>query len=119
MFYADSENNDANILKAMLKDSEGLQKILMKGDQLVLDRGFRDAADMVRSKGFNVSMPSFLSPKSKQFTTKEANETRRVTMVRWIVEAINGRQKKKYPYFANVIRNSNIPTLNDDFRRVP
>jgi hypothetical protein len=34
-------------------------------------------------------MPTLLKKGQKQFTTFEANETRLVTKVRWVVEAVN------------------------------
>jgi hypothetical protein len=32
----------------------------------------------------------------KQFSTQDANNSRMVTLVRWLVEACNGRIKKKF-----------------------
>lgn len=113
LFYADGDNNDATILKDMLNN--GLPKTLQNCENLVFDRGFRDAVDVAKPNDFNVSMSAFLSRSSKQFSTAQASETRLVTMVRGIVEVVNDRQKNKIPHFVNVIRNSNIPTLNDDF----
>lgn len=51
----------------------------------------------MKNNGFQASMPSLLDT------------------IRWIVEAVNGRIKNKNEYLPQVIRNSNIPTLMDDF----
>jgi len=45
---------------------------------MVVDRGFRDAIPDMTEAGFTKFMPHLLAPKQKQFTTKEANESRRV-----------------------------------------
>ena len=42
-----------------------------------------------------------------QHTTKEANENRLVTKLRWVVEAVNG-VIKRWRYFAKIVSNINI-----------
>jgi hypothetical protein len=59
--------------------------------------------------GLNVALPPFLHGR-QQFTTSEANESRRVTKVRWVVEAVNARIKQ-FKFLANTIQNSSIPYL--------
>jgi len=48
------------------------------GDCMVVDRGFRDALPEMTEAGFSHYMLHLLAPKQKQFSTKEANESRRV-----------------------------------------
>jgi hypothetical protein len=50
-------------------------------------------------------MPSFLVG-SAQHSTADANSSRVVTKIRWIIEAVNSRIKK-WKYFANVLSNMN------------
>ena len=61
--------------------------------------------------GLNVFLPPFLNGR-RQFTTAEADESRCVTKIRWIVEAVNG-QLKQFKFFSNTVQNSSIPHLKD------
>lgn len=81
--------NDAEILRLLLGDPNGLITILKKGDVFILDRGFRDVVPFLEEKGFKVLMPA-LKGKRKQLTCKESNESRLVTKLRWVVEAVHG-----------------------------
>ncbi len=56
-------------------------------------------------------MPSFMNGK-KQFYVGDANRSRLVTKVRWIVESVNGRLKQ-FKFFNQTIQNSSIPHLKD------
>ena len=42
----------------------------------------------------------------------KANESRCVTKVKWIVEAVNA-QLKQFKFFSNTVQNSSIPPLED------
>ena len=73
-----------NLIRDKKKDplhKHGLCQLLNEGDKLFLDRGFRDAKDVLESKDFNVLMPA-LKGKRKQLTTEEANQSRFVTKIR-------------------------------------
>ena len=59
--------------------------------------------------GLNVILPSFLNGR-RQFTSSEANESRHVTKLRWVVEAVNARIKQ-FKFFSNTIQNSSLPFL--------
>ena len=59
--------------------------------------------------GLNVVLPPFLQGRH-QFTTTEANESRCVTKVRWIVEAVNARVKQ-FKFLSNTVQNSSLPHL--------
>jgi len=63
----------------------------------------------MESLGLNVVLPPFLHGR-RQFTTSEANASRCVTKVRWVVEAVNARIKQ-FKFLANTIPNSSIPYL--------
>lgn len=74
-----------------------------------MDRGFRDSIETMESLGLNVVSPPFLNGR-RQFTTSEANQSRCVTKVRWVVEAVNARIKQ-FKFLANTIQNSSLPSL--------
>ena len=63
---------------------------MQKADTFIVDRGFRDCVEVLENKyGFQVKMPALLSKNEKQLNTKEANSSRFVTKLRWVVEVIN------------------------------
>jgi hypothetical protein len=57
-------------------------------------------------------MPSFLDPKQKQFDVQEANNSRFVTMLRWVVESVNS-PIKRFKWFNQVIPNSSLASIKD------
>ncbi|XP_037047596.1 uncharacterized protein LOC119082237 [Bradysia coprophila] len=52
-----------------------------------------------------------LNGKRTQFTCEEANASRKVTMFRWVVEAVNGRIKNVFPFFKHTIEGSYVPKI--------
>ncbi|KAK0070837.1 hypothetical protein PV326_002025 [Microctonus aethiopoides] len=80
--------NDAEIMKIVLNDPNGLIKLLKKDDIIVVDRGFRDIVKYLEQLGFKVLMPAFTG-KRNQLTTDESNQSRFVTKIRWVVEAMH------------------------------
>ncbi|CAF4527466.1 unnamed protein product [Rotaria socialis] len=66
----------------------------------------------MESLGLNVALPPFLNGR-RQFTTTEVNQSKYVTKVRWVVEAVNSRIKQ-FKYLANTIPNSALPHLEHD-----
>ncbi len=121
-FPADGQANDVKILRQMLHpenfyNADGsypddpILSLVEPGDHFILDRGFRDVqADLTR-EGILSSMPHFLQKGQKIFSSEEANLSRKVTMVRWPVEAVNGQVKNKFDFFDNVIPNSYLPMM--------
>ena len=87
-----------------------------KIQNFIVDRGFRDCVDFLNELDMNVFMPNFLYSGS-QHTTEEANNSRLITKIRWIIEAVNGHIKN-WEYFRNIVHNKNIPHIGDDFRIV-
>lgn len=59
--------------------------------------------------GLNLALPSFPNGR-RQFTTSEANQSRCVTKVRWVVEAANARLKQ-FKFLSNTVQNSSLPHL--------
>lgn len=107
--------NDAEILRILLQDPNGLCKLLNENDFVVLDRGFRDVKDELELKKINVLMPA-LKGKRKQLTTRESNESRYVTKIRWAVEAVHGILKQKYRLLDHKLDNKLLPNIGMYFR---
>jgi len=115
-FYADGKNNDASIFINQTQDTTGIMSFAEQGDFLVWDRGFRDANELASHLGFSVHMPHFLPRGQAQHTTQEANESRMVTKIRWVVESINSRVKRRFKFFLHTIENSYLPQVSDLFK---
>lgn len=112
-FFSDHSNNDASILKhIMINNYDDILNWIEENDIMILDRGFRDSLGVLKSFGIDVAMPSFLGPKQKQFDVQAANNSRFVTMLRWVVESVNARIKR-FKWFNQVIPNSSIPCIQD------
>ena len=54
---------------------------------MILDRGFRDAINSMKMIGLKPAMPDFLTGGKKQLDATQANRTRCITKVRWVVES--------------------------------
>lgn len=83
----------------MMNSTEGIAEFVEPNDVFILDRGFRDVIKELNNRGIRTLMPNLLAKGQKQFTTQEANESRKVTLHRWVVEAVNGRLKKLFKFF--------------------
>ena len=97
-FFANSANNDANILNSMLmaETIPNLKSSMKQGDAMLLDRGFRDSTRHLELAGIKAFMPRFIDRKENQLTCEEANESRKVTMGRFVVETANGRLRNVF-----------------------
>lgn len=89
-----ANKNDADILRTIMTGSNDMQNLMKQGDIFIVDRGFRDVKAYLEEDGYNVLMPA-LKGKRSQLSTEESNESRFVTKLRWVVEAIHGFIKKK------------------------
>ena len=72
--------NDAQIMKIVMQDPNGLRSLMKNGDLCIVDRGFRDVKTYLEEEGYRILMPA-LKGKRNQLTTKEANDSRLVTKV--------------------------------------
>ena len=79
----------------------------------MVDRRFRDSVSVIQALDLDAAIPPFLDGK-QQFSSEEANQSRCITKVRWVVEAAN-RRLKQFKYFANTIQNSSLGYLESDF----
>lgn len=76
----------------------------------VFDRGFHDAVEIITDFGFQCEMPTFLNKTMKQHTTEEANSSRLVTTLRWVVESANSRLKRRKIF---VVTTTQLPFIGD------
>ncbi|CAF1556965.1 unnamed protein product [Rotaria magnacalcarata] len=112
-FISDFNNNDAAIMKdILLRNTDHILSWLKEHDILVVDRWFRDSIGVMKALGLEAAMPTFLDGR-RQFSAEEANESRCITKIRWVVEAAN-RRLKQFKYFANTIQNSSLVYLESD-----
>ncbi|XP_034316546.2 uncharacterized protein [Magallana gigas] len=113
-----ARNNDATILNHMLHTNvEDLKGWFHEDDVFVVDRGFRDSVDMLEELGIRAEMPRLMSRGQKQMTTLDANASRLVTKIRWVVEAANARIKR-WKYLAHVLPTNQVPFIGDYVRIV-
>lgn len=93
----EATKSDATILSEIFKDPyDPFHWFFHEDDVLILDRGFRDCIEDVESCGYRAYMPSSKDENEYQLTTQQANDSRKVTMCRWVVETINGRLKNQF-----------------------
>ncbi|XP_043264265.1 uncharacterized protein LOC122404392 [Colletes gigas] len=107
-YYA--TQNDVSIMKEIMTESNGLCNLMKKGDIFILDRGFRDVKNMLTEQGYGVLMPA-LKGKRPQLSTTESNDSRFVTKLRWVVEAIHGILKQKYRLLDRKLDNKMLPKI--------
>ncbi|CAC5358837.1 unnamed protein product [Mytilus coruscus] len=96
---------------------ENMNELIQPGDVLIVDRGFMDVSEMLDDLGIQAEMPKILPKGQKQFTTEEADASRLVTKIRWVVESINGRLKQ-WKYLQNVVSNTQIPYIGDNVKLI-
>ncbi|XP_041989210.1 uncharacterized protein LOC121740537 [Aricia agestis] len=85
-------------------------------DVMILDRGFRDALGYTEEHGFTVCTPQSLGRHERQLSTEAANKSRLVTLVRWVVETVNGRMKQSFKIFRHKYFNIALPNAMIDFK---
>ena len=113
---SNAKNNDAAITRHIVStNSEGMNDWLQDNDLCIVDRGFRDVVEFLEERGLCVQMPVYLKKGSKQLSTEDANTSRLITKIRWIVESINGRLKQ-WLFFEKVVSNHYIPHFGDFLR---
>ena len=69
-----------------LKNENAIFNWLKDSHILAVDRGFRDAVPTMKTFGLYAEMPDFRTGK-KQLTTEQANHSRSITKVRWVLES--------------------------------
>ena len=76
-------------------------------DVLIIDRGFRDVADLLDDLASKIKYHIF-----SQNLRNSCQLQKPVTKVRWVVESVNGRVKQ-WRALSNVMPNSQIPFIGD------
>lgn len=109
-YQSDGKHNDAALTRHIIDTNKRLTEFLQDRDVCVVERGFRDVLDAFKAMGYEYQMPAFLEKGRNQHSVEEANDSRLVTKVRWVVEAYHGRMKK-WNYFNCVIENDFIPII--------
>ena len=105
-----SNLGDAEILSDCLQRYPNQLNTLEEGDVFIMDRGFRDVVPELENLSFRPFTPTIANGRS--LTTTEANQSRFVTKVRYIVEQVFGRLKKRFKFFAIPAHNG---ALKHDF----
>lgn len=104
----DATHNDASILEDCFSKYATEMSIIHEGDVILVDRDFRDVLKFLSDKGLRVYCPGL-----GQLDTLEANTSRYITKVRWIIEQVFGRLKSKFKIFALPAHNA---TLDRDYK---
>ena len=110
-----ANQNDADIMKIIIKNPNGSCKFLRMNDVFVLDQGFRDVVKDLEEKNFKVLILA-LKDKRKQLSTEESKESRFVTKTRWVVQAVHGVLKQKHRLLDHKIDNKLVPNIGIYFR---
>ncbi|KAK3104579.1 hypothetical protein FSP39_005352 [Pinctada imbricata] len=110
-YRANGDNNDASITKHIFKSNqENLKNWIYANDVCVVDRGFRDSVEFLKDNDLHVEIPFYLPKGARQHSTEEANLSRLVTKVRWVVESVNGRVKN-WKLLNRVVSNHYVPSI--------
>ena len=81
-YFADSQNNDASVLKHIINtNTEEIKNWMKPSDIFVVDRGFRDSIDLLEELGIQAEIPAFMKRGEQQMAMEEANASRLVTKV--------------------------------------
>lgn len=105
-------DNDAKVLVDIFRDTTCFDN-LIDGDIMILDRGFRDCHKFITDQNLVVKLPtSLVKPvQGQQLSTKEANESRLVTALRFVVETKNGHLKTIFKIFDKTWNSLWLPHL--------
>jgi hypothetical protein len=122
--------NDAKIMEDVFENDVNLRELIKPDDILIADRGFRDCIKIVKERyKINVIIPpcTFFSKiqnnsilikgvekQQKQLKQSEADNSRLVTKVRWVVESRNSHLKN----FKALCETANqcLPHILNDYR---
>ncbi|CAF3180128.1 unnamed protein product [Rotaria sp. Silwood2] len=100
--------------------SEDMNTVVLVADgtysylQVLVDRGFRDSVGLMRALGLDVCMHDFLNGRHR-FEALEANRSRFISKIRWVVESAHARIKH-FKWLNQTIQNSTIPQVRDYLR---
>lgn len=108
--------NDAEITKIIFEKT-AIMNIYNAGDVILVDRGFRDCVAFLKTKKFDVKIPEFIQRGNNgQLTTKQCNQSRLITKMRYAIEVANGRIKNKWALFNKMIPSILNKNLMPDYK---
>ncbi|KAK3098190.1 hypothetical protein FSP39_017068 [Pinctada imbricata] len=87
------------------------------GFHVVSTRFPRDALPFLSSLGINAEMPAFMKKGETQMSTEDANCSRLVTKIRWVVESANARIKR-WRFLDRTLTTNQIPFIREYIRIV-
>ena len=111
MLFVASDGYIITVIGPYLADGKTMM-LRLKNMLLVVDMGYRDCLEFLAELGIKTEMPHFLPKGQKQHTTREGNESRYVTKVRWMIESANGRIKQ-WKAVSNRLQNVLIPSVRN------
>lgn len=116
-YFSDSRNNDAEILRHNFEeDGNALRDWFENGDIMLVDRGYRDARQLLEILGIQCEMPAVLLPGQRQLSTEDANASRIVTKNRWVVESRNGHFRSVFKFFKDTLNLQHAKHLDDFYK---
>lgn len=108
--------NDAQIINTIFEKS-AFKCFLNAGDVVLVDRGFRDCIESFKKMKLDVRIPGFIRKGTHgQLTSKQCNESRLITKMRFVIELANGRMKMKWGLFNKIIPSILSTHLMSDYR---
>ena len=96
----------------MLNNNEEILTWIEDDDMMILDRGFRDSLAVLKSLGIDAAMSSFLGPNHRQLDVHDANRSRFITKLRWVVKRVSVRLKR-FRWFSQTIQNSALSSVSN------
>ncbi|XP_053610024.1 uncharacterized protein LOC128674998 [Plodia interpunctella] len=114
----EAKKSDASIMEELIseRDDNPFHWFFEAGDIFILDRGFRDVIKNLEEAGYEAYMPLTKDDDERQLTTRQANESRKVTLCRWVVESVNGRIKNQFRQLRSQYVNIAAPHLHEEVR---
>lgn len=104
-----TKNNDLTALNHVMNTNiEDICDWVREEDIFVIDRGFRDSLDFLEEIGIQAQMPCFMTKGEKQMPTENANSSRLVTKIRWVVDSANARIQR-WHYLGKILPLNQIP----------
>ena len=115
-YFSDSCNNDAAILMKEFETNKKMREWFKENDILLVDSAYRDSQTALKDLGLSCKMTKPLLRGQCQLCTEDANASRLVTKLRWIVEARNGHLKSIFKFLQNPMQLQHMVNINDFYQ---
>lgn len=93
-----------------------MRECFSDGNVFILDRGYHDSFSLLEQLNYSAHYPLSLESGDYQLSTVNANESRKVTICRWLVEVVNGRFERHFNILHQEFFNRASKNLMVDFR---